>query len=165
MVAAGTGIVIPHLAPNTSLLAGNCDIDVDECESSPCRNGATCTESSVESSVSFHAYQCTCVAGFANGVCEYDGDARERADPPYGFIVEYTAECTVMESSSSTCEDDASWTDSTGTGCDGYGDNLALEQVPCALAGSLAGDDGRTALVACCVARTPTHFSGTAILM
>ena len=45
-------------------------IDVDECSSSPCQNGATCTESSVESSVSFHAYQCTCVAGFANGVCE-----------------------------------------------------------------------------------------------
>ena len=69
----------------TTTLSGNCDIDVIECASSPCQNGATCTESTVESSVSFHAYQCTCVAGFANGVCEYD------------FISEYTAECTVME--------------------------------------------------------------------
>merc|ERR1712093_898898 len=74
------------LANWTTTLSGNCDIDVIECASSPCQNGATCTESTVESSVSFHAYQCTCVAGFANGVCEYD------------FISEYTAECTVMES-------------------------------------------------------------------
>eukprot|EP01048_Picozoa_sp_COSAG05_P021220 COSAG05_NODE_3838_length_1811_cov_3.217290_2_plen_303_part_01 len=67
-------------------LTGNCDIDVNECASAPCQNGATCTESTVESPVSFHAYQCTCVAGFANGVCEYD------------FISEYATECAVMES-------------------------------------------------------------------
>ena len=73
----------------TTTLSGNCDIDVIECVSSPCQNGATCTESTVESSVSFHAYQCTCAAGFANGVCEYD------------FISEYTAECTVIESTQS----------------------------------------------------------------
>ena len=85
-------------ARSAKRLAGNCDLDVDECDSSPCQNGATCSESSVESSVSFHAYQCTCVAGFANGVCEYDGDVRDREDPPYGFIVEYASECDVQES-------------------------------------------------------------------
>ena len=37
--------------------------------------------------MSLHAYQCTCVAGFANGWCEYD------------FISEYSEECTVFESS------------------------------------------------------------------
>eukprot|EP01046_Picozoa_sp_COSAG06_P125632 COSAG06_NODE_73983_length_149_cov_59.760000_1_plen_49_part_11 len=47
----------PHLEADTPRLAGNCDLDIDECDSSPCQNGATCTESSVESSVSFHAYQ------------------------------------------------------------------------------------------------------------
>ena len=52
--------------------AGNCDVDVDECVSSPFSNGATCSESSTEAAVSLHAYQCTCVAGFANGWCEYD---------------------------------------------------------------------------------------------
>ena len=52
--------------------AGNCDVDVDECVSSPCSNGATCSESSTEAAVSLHAHQCTCVAGFANGWCEYD---------------------------------------------------------------------------------------------
>ena len=67
-------------------IGGNCDLDVDECASSPCQNGATCTESTVESTVSFHAYQCTCVAGFANGVCSYS------------FISEYDAECDVQES-------------------------------------------------------------------
>eukprot|EP01050_Picozoa_sp_SAG11_P032255 SAG11_NODE_10397_length_834_cov_1.774150_1_plen_139_part_01 len=38
---------------------GNCDIDVDECASSPCANGATCTESAMESEVSFHTYLST----------------------------------------------------------------------------------------------------------
>ena len=67
-------------------LSGNCGLDVFECASSPCQNGGTCTDSMVVSSVSLPASLCTCVAGFANGVCEYD------------FISEYTAECTVMES-------------------------------------------------------------------
>ena len=65
---------------------GNCDVDVDECASSPCVNGATCTESSVDASVSFWTYRCTCAPGYASGQCEYD------------FISEYTAECTVLES-------------------------------------------------------------------
>ena len=30
---------------DSAVLRGNCDIDVDECASSPCQNGATCTES------------------------------------------------------------------------------------------------------------------------
>eukprot|EP01047_Picozoa_sp_COSAG01_P146426 COSAG01_NODE_79087_length_136_cov_60.324324_1_plen_45_part_11 len=40
---------------NATYLGGNCDIDVDECKSSPCKNGATCTQSTVETTVSFHA--------------------------------------------------------------------------------------------------------------
>jgi hypothetical protein len=68
------------------ILGGNCDVDVNECMSAPCVNGATCSESSTDSTVSTHAYQCTCAAGFANGECEYD------------FITEYTAQCTVTES-------------------------------------------------------------------
>ena len=64
---------------------GNCDIDVDECASSPCENAATCRDSS-SIDVSIHAYQCVCTAGHANGVCLYD------------HIDEYVAECSVMES-------------------------------------------------------------------
>ena len=78
-------------------LSGNCDIDVDECKSNPCKNGATCTESTVESTVSFHAYQCTCVAGFANGVCEYLKNPKAKLAYGNDFIKEYTTECTVME--------------------------------------------------------------------
>ena len=67
-------------------MGGNCDVDVDECVSNPCVNGATCTDSTVDSSISSWTYRCTCVAGFTSGVCEYD------------FITEYTAECSVLES-------------------------------------------------------------------
>eukprot|EP01049_Picozoa_sp_SAG25_P018312 SAG25_NODE_5198_length_690_cov_0.742809_2_plen_169_part_01 len=46
------------------------------------------TNSPAVGAISYHAYQCTCVAGFANGVCEYN------------FIAQYKTECTVMESMS-----------------------------------------------------------------
>ena len=99
-------------------LGGNCDIDVNECDSSPCQNGAVCTESTTETQVSIGAYQCTCVAGFANGMCEY------------GNIEEYETECNIFESTTSValngncdldvnecdsqpCQNDALCTDST----------------------------------------------------
>eukprot|EP01043_Picozoa_sp_COSAG02_P035057 COSAG02_NODE_2487_length_8704_cov_24.065311_3_plen_2006_part_00 len=84
-VATGCSVAESSVAPISG--AGNCEIDVDECSSSPCANNATCTESLVEPSVSLHAYQCTCLPGFANGACSYT------------FISEYTDECTVLESS------------------------------------------------------------------
>jgi hypothetical protein len=98
-------------------LGGNCDIDVDECDSNPCQNNATCSESTTNADVSIAAYQCTCTAGFANGKCEY------------GNIEEYDTECSVFESTfsfaltgncdvdvnecdSSPCQNDAQCTDS-----------------------------------------------------
>jgi hypothetical protein len=70
--------------------SGNCDVDVDECASSPCVNGATCTDSSgTGSGVGSHAYRCSCIAGFANGACAFTQ------------ISEYNVQCTVMESSQS----------------------------------------------------------------
>ena len=74
----------------SAVLNGNCDIDVDECASSPCANGGTCSDSNTDASISVHTYRCTCVAGFANGWCVYD------------FIAEYTTECTVFESDNNT---------------------------------------------------------------
>ena len=79
-----------------SKLTGNCDIDVNECKSSPCKNGATCTDSTTESAISYHAYQCTCVSGFANGVCEYTKNPKKPSK--FDFIKEYKTECTVSES-------------------------------------------------------------------
>jgi Notch-like protein len=119
-------------------LSGNCDIDVNECDSNPCQNNAACSDSISNEDVSYHAYRCSCVEGFANGACDYD------------FITEFTDECSVMESEASRCVDDTSWTDSTGAGCDGYGDDLSQNQVPCGAASGLTGPDGRTAVDACC---------------
>ena len=78
-----------------SLVSGGaCDVDVDECASNPCQNGATCIESNSENGVSRHAYRCTCAAGFANGHCSYD------------YVRQYEALCTVVESDSSASLDD-----------------------------------------------------------
>ena len=71
-------------------LGGNCDVDVNECASDPCRNGAVCSDSTTDPTISFHAYRCTCMAGFANGLCGYTD-----------FIAEFEAECKVLESSAS----------------------------------------------------------------
>ena len=64
---------------------GVCDLDIDECASSPCQNGGVCSDSTTDPSVSIDAYRCTCQPGWANGICAA------------GFIVEYSAECTVAE--------------------------------------------------------------------
>ena len=95
-----TCIVMESMANrNSTKLTGNCDIDVDECKSFPCKNGATCTDSTTESAVSYHAYQCTCVAGFANGVCEYKKNPKEKSpNKDHDFIKEYKTQCTVKES-------------------------------------------------------------------
>ena len=49
-----------------STLSGNCAIDVDECQSSPCKNGAKCDDSSRNLGISADAYRCC--AGAVAGV-------------------------------------------------------------------------------------------------
>jgi len=72
---------------------GNCDVDVDECSSSPCKNGAACDDStSSNGKISINAYRCSCEAGFANGACVP------------GFIAQYKAQCSVMESDGQTVQ-------------------------------------------------------------
>ena len=105
------GFIIDYTAQCTMMEGGNCDLDVDECASSPCENGAKCTESSTDSKIPLDAFRCTCVDGFANGVCEYD------------YITEYEAQCNVTtggtcdvdvdECTSSPCQNNATCTDST----------------------------------------------------
>ena len=63
-------------------LGGHCDIDVDECASNPCQNGATCTESSVDATISIDEYMCTCMPGFANGMCHYL------------YVLDYAVQCS-----------------------------------------------------------------------
>ena len=78
--------VLDYAVQCSRVAGGFCDVDVDECASRPCQNGATCTESSADGRISPHAYQCTCTEGYSNGLCDYN------------FIDEYQALCRVMES-------------------------------------------------------------------
>ena len=55
---------------------GTCDADVNECESSPCANGAVCSESSSNETVPITEYRCTCVPGTTNGWCAYNAPAQ-----------------------------------------------------------------------------------------
>ncbi len=51
--------------PCSVLEGGNCDIDVNECVSSPCKNSAQCSDSTSDGSVPPNSYRCTCVEDFA----------------------------------------------------------------------------------------------------
>ena len=64
--------------------SGNCEIDVDECASHPCQNGAECSDStSLTHATPNNTYQCRCGADFQNGMCAYT------------FIDEVSPSCTV----------------------------------------------------------------------
>lgn len=45
----------------------NCETEIDECESGPCHNGATCHDL-------IGMYSCECLPGFAGIDCELDVD-------------------------------------------------------------------------------------------
>lgn len=61
---AGAAARTPLLSPVTGV---NCETEIDECESGPCRNGATCHDL-----VSMFA--CECVPGFDGPDCSLDVD-------------------------------------------------------------------------------------------
>ena len=74
------------------VFGGNCDLDVNECDSSPCKNGATCSESTTMEigTVGYHTYRCTCVAGYADGFCQYS------------YIIPYEEQCSVLHTPEKT---------------------------------------------------------------
>eukprot|EP01052_Picozoa_sp_SAG31_P010220 SAG31_NODE_553_length_14198_cov_3.418257_2_plen_219_part_00 len=76
---------ILHSRYNATLGSGNCDLDIDECASAPCLNGATCSDSTTDSSISIDQHSCNCTDGWAVGMCAYE------------YLAEYTAECNVRE--------------------------------------------------------------------
>ena len=57
-----------HVVPVPLCPAGQtCEIDINECVKSPCRNGATCQNTN-------GSYRCACRAGFAGRNCDTDID-------------------------------------------------------------------------------------------
>ena len=65
-----------------------CAVDINECASSPCVNGAACSDSTdADSDVVVGAYSCTCVDGFASGICAYND-----------VIPQYEDQCAIVGS-------------------------------------------------------------------
>ena len=58
-----------------------CDVDIDECVSSPCNNSAACSDSSTDANLAIHSFACDCQPGWAGGLCATD------------FIAEYAWQC------------------------------------------------------------------------
>ena len=83
---------VANVAAKCAVVGGTCDVDVDECISNPCKNGAACLESSTAVQVSLHAFSCTCANGFTNGRCTYS------------YPKQYTVLCSKTEGG--TCDTD-----------------------------------------------------------
>jgi hypothetical protein len=70
----GTEAIVPdEYLPVCSMDGAPCDIDIDECISSPCTNGSPCSDSLTDAGVPSGHYHCACRDGFANGMCDYEG--------------------------------------------------------------------------------------------
>lgn len=126
-----------------------CQHQFDECARKPCKNGATCTDTHDDPSISLASYRCTCAPGFANGKCNYN------------FISEYTKECNVLESPvSAKCVDKAGWRDKNGNTCAKWGGSSS-GNLPCSLASVMGGSNGLTAADACCACRQKPSVNST----
>ena len=53
-------------------IARRCVIDVDECASKPCKNGAACMDSMHTQNIPAEQYSCGCMQGYSDGMCVYD---------------------------------------------------------------------------------------------
>ncbi|KAF7653051.1 hypothetical protein LDENG_00087990, partial [Lucifuga dentata] len=73
----------------------NCSVDINECESEPCLNGATCEDH-------INGYTCTCSAGFLGNLCEVNVDECESQLCQNGAwcedgVASYTCHCPEAE--------------------------------------------------------------------
>ncbi|XP_036382029.1 protein crumbs homolog 2-like [Megalops cyprinoides] len=73
----------------------NCSINIDECESAPCQNGASCEDL-------VNAYKCACLPGFTGTHCEVEVDECESHPCQNGALCEdgiadYTCHCPAVE--------------------------------------------------------------------
>jgi Notch-like protein len=56
-----------HCTCQAGFSGGNCEVNIQECDSSPCQNGAACTDGIPE-------YVCTCMDGYSGDNCATDND-------------------------------------------------------------------------------------------
>ena len=71
-----------------------CDIlliDIDECSSNPCMNGATCTDA-------VNSYTCACVAGYTGTHCETGEDLLFVKPQHISYDIEFNFICQVSGS-------------------------------------------------------------------
>ena len=150
---------IDKISIQCSESSGNCDVEVDECDSDPCLNGATCASSGLY-------FSCTCVAGYANGICsaihmyEYVQQCGEAAATSTGVCDIDMDECSSTPcQSGGTCTTTATPDTYTCTCVDGWTghdcevdiDECETEQSACITAhGSVCTDSS-------VVQRTPPH--------
>jgi hypothetical protein len=74
-----------------NVFGGNCDIDIDECVSYPCQNGAICSDSSTtQNDIPLDSYRCSCAAGFVGGVCDFSNFSH------YNYYSNYSQSCSVL---------------------------------------------------------------------
>lgn len=57
----------------------NCEIDIDECETMPCQNNATCVDE-------INNFTCFCPAGFTGRLCETNIDECQVSDMFYPYL-------------------------------------------------------------------------------
>ena len=120
------GYIGEYTAECTVAEEGLCNVDINECASHPCQNGATCADSTHDSTVPVNAFACTCVLGWSNGLCNYThsypkktsncsvvakGSTSQRGKPSSGVG---TCNYDVDECSSSPCLHSGTCTESRG---------------------------------------------------
>ena len=67
-------------ACETGFTGANCEIDTDECDTAPCKNGAVCTETLDGSTLTPGVYHCECATGYGGKNCDVDIDECEFND-------------------------------------------------------------------------------------